>query len=114
MVWPHSSLTPPQEPMSTSTTSSFCTCQLAVVYFSCFVFSVSLVSLPLVSHVSQPLNLIFILSTFRADPQSLYLNTFPFPLNTIILLPLLLCPCLALDPSLEYRPLTRGVLPRPT
>src|SRR3954453_12588577 len=55
--------------------------------------------------------LYFVLSTFRADPQFMYINISSFSLRIYILLPLLLCPCLAPRPHLEYHPLAQGVQP---
>src|SRR4051812_36210939 len=61
----------------------------------CFLSCISVSLSQLVSHVGQPLNSIFTLSTFRADPQFMYINILFFSPRIYILLPLLLCPCLA-------------------
>src|SRR3954470_18105850 len=88
-VWPHSSLTPPQEPLSAPTTSSSHTRRSAVVYFS---FLGSLFHcLSRLTCRSAP-ELYFVLSTFRADLQFMYINIFSFSLRINILLPFLLVP----------------------
>src|SRR3954465_453781 len=86
----------------TTTGAPFHPYRLVILYppiGSCFFFlSCISVSLSVCFTCRSAPELYFVLSTFRADLQFMYINTFSFSLRIHILLPLLLCPCLALDP----------------